>query len=540
MKQHGDGCRSVADSLARALATAVVATLVATAGVGCGGSDESRRGAGTATTGTGGGNATAGAQNGQGGSGGTGTVDPTAAPVSTLFARQYGDDGQQTLTDLAVDDAGNSYVVGLETPAGTLGSVFVLQYDSTGELRWRQPFVADGNSDFLAVQGIAVQPTTGAVILAGYLNGSMTVGGGKLSSANDTHFGLPIPNLWLTALDKAGYVVWSKVFSSPAAVFPSQVFVTGSGDIEVTGTVRENATVGGGPLCCDGTDLGTTTFVARYSPTGDHLWSRAIGGRFFPDGADTDAAGGMVVGGSLSGTATFDGQTFVDGGQAPDGTFVNDGMVLRLDPDGHQVWNQIMTADHHIFPAARLDRAGNILLFGTFQNDVDLGNGQHLSFTPPADATYLDAAFLAKLGPDGTAEWAHALPAIGSGFVETGDLAADAAGDMVLTGITGGGLSLAGVPGRADVGSGDFIAKYAPDGTYLWSRGFAVEWGLQTSPYVAVAVEPSGRVTAAGNFDNTVDFGTGPLTAPGVLTQPGRGAPAPHIPDDVFVVRLAP
>ncbi|HSY38345.1 MAG TPA: SBBP repeat-containing protein, partial [Polyangia bacterium] len=274
MKQHGDGCRSVADSLGRALATLVAATLVATAGVGCGGSDESRRGAGTATTGTGGGNATAGAQNGQGGTGGT--VDPAAAPGATIFARQYGDDGQQTLNDLAVDNAGNSYVVGSEGASSQ--SVFVLQYDSTGELRWRQPFVADGNSGSADVEAIAVQPTTGAVILAGFLNGSMTVGGLNLSSANDTNFGLPIPNLWLTALDKAGYVVWSKVFSSPAAVFPSQVFVTGSGDIEVTGTVRENATVGGGPLCCDGPDLGSTTFVARYSPTGDHLWSGAIGG----------------------------------------------------------------------------------------------------------------------------------------------------------------------------------------------------------------------------------------------------------------------
>jgi hypothetical protein len=537
MKQYGDGCRSVADSLARALATLVVATFVATAGVGCGGSDESRQGAGTAAPGAGGGNATNGAQNGQGGTGGAGTGTPAAAPGTTLFAHQYGDDGQQTLTDLAVDDAGASYVVGLEGPTG--GSVFALQYDATGELRWRQPFVADdASSESVAVEGIAVQPTTGAVILAGFLSGSITVGGVALSSANDTNFGLPLPNLWLTALDKAGYVVWSRVFSSPQAVFPSQVFVTASGDIEVTGTVRENATVGGGPLCCDGPDLGTTTFLARYSPTGDHLWSEAIGGRFFPAGVDTDAAGGMVVGGSLSGTATFDGQTFVDGGTAPDGTFVNDGLVLRLAPDGHEVWNKLLPADQHIFPGARLDGAGNILLFGTFQGNVDLGNGQHLGFTPPVGV--FDAAFLAKLAPDGTAQWAQALQPLDGVFVATGDLATDAAGDMVLTGMTNGGLSLAGVPGRADVGSGDFIAKYAPDGTNLWSRGFAVQAGVQEEPFVAVAVEPSGRVTSAGNFDNTVDFGTGPLTAPGVLTGTGRGAPAPHIPDDVFVVRLAP
>jgi hypothetical protein len=546
MKQHGNGCRSVTDSLARLLGALVVTIFAATAGtagIGCGGSsNDSREGAGTATTGTGGGNATAGGQGGGGGGqtgtgAATGTTDPGATPGSTLFARQYGDEGQQTVNDLAVDDAGNTYVVGSEATPPALDTVFVLQYDATGELRWRQPFVPDGDSN-AAVRAIVFQPTTGAVILAGFVAGTMTVGGQKVSSTPDPVNGGVVPNLWLTALDKAGYVVWTRVFSSPAAVFPDQVFVTGSGDIEVIGTGRDNLTVGGGPLCCEGSDLGITTFMARYSPMGEHLWSTATGGRFFAAGADTDAAGGMVIGGSISGTATFDGETFVSGGATPDRQFVNNGMVLRLDPDGHKVWNEILPATSQVFPAARLDRAGNIVLFGTFQNEVDLGNGQHLSFTPPL--SYLQAGFLAKLAPDGAAEWAHALPPVDNAFVATGDLAVDATGNLVLTGIvTGGGVSLAGVAGRADAGTGDFIAKYAADGTYLWSRGFAVEWGAQDLP-VPVAVDPSGNVSAAGNFDNTVDFGTGPLTAPGVLTLPGRGAPAPHIPDDVFVVKLAP
>ena len=538
MHQEGNGCRWVADSVARVRAGLVVTIVVALvagvvvgiSGVGCGGStDMSRQGAGTGTTGTGGSSPTTGGQGG-------GTA-PAAAPGSTLFAQQYGDDQQQTLNGLAVDAAGNTYVVGTESPQG-IQSAFVLQYDATGELRWRQPFVPDGSSDYTQVSAVAVQPTTGAVILAGYLAGTMTTEGTKLTSVIDPVFGR-IPNLWLTALDKAGYLVWTKVFSSPASVFPTQVFVTASGDIEVIGTTLDNATVGGGPLCCTGPDLGESTFIARYSPTGDHLWSRGFGGRFFLAGGDTDAAGGLVIGGSISGSATFDGQTFVSGGSTPDGGFVINGQVFRLDPDGHQVWSETLPASQQIFPGARLAPGGDVILFGTFRGDVDLGNGQQLSFAPPLD--FLQAAFLARLGPDGAAQWARALPTVGTAFVSTGNLAVDAAGNMVLTGMTeNGGVSLAGVAGQDDTGSGDFFAKYAPDGSYLWSRAFPVQVGAGGPPLVAGPIDPSGDVSGAGNFDNTVDFGTGPLTAPGVLTLPGRGAPAPHIPDNVFVLRLAP
>ena len=176
---------------------------------------------------------------------------------------------------------------------------------------------------------------------------------------------------------------------------------------------------------------------------------------------------------------------------------------------------------------------------GRFGATSNLGNGQQLSFAPQLD--FLQAAFLAQLAPDGAARWARALPPVGTAFVGTGNLAIDDAGNMVLTGMTeNGGVSLAGVAGQDDTGSGDFFAKYAPDGSYLWSRAFPVQVGAGGPPLVAGPIDPSGDVSGAGNFDNTVDFGTGPLTAPGVLTLPGRGAPAPHIPDNVFVLRLAP
>jgi len=48
----------------------------------------------------------------------------------------------------------------------------------------------------------------------------------------------------------------------------------------------------------------------------------------------------------------------------------------------------------------------------------------------------------------------------------------------------------------------------------------------------------SGRPAAAGNFDNTVDFGTGPLMVPGQLVRMGSGPE--WVADNVFTLLLAP
>jgi hypothetical protein len=212
----------------------------------------------------------------------------------------------------AVDGKGNIYVAGDEEPVnlaqppgttateGAVTGAFLLQYSPTGELMWRQPFTPGPNTLDLEVVGVAVQPTTGVEIVLGALGGTVTIGGTTLSSSVDPTSGNQVTNLWLTAVDSAGYVVWTKVIPSTGYVFPDHVFTTSSGDIEVTGGMTDNASVGGPPLCC-GNGITGPRFVARYSPTGDHLWSYGVTGYFSPIGADADADGGLVVAGIVNG-----------------------------------------------------------------------------------------------------------------------------------------------------------------------------------------------------------------------------------------------
>jgi hypothetical protein len=83
------------------------------------------------------------------------------------------------------------------------------------------------------------------------------------------------------------------------------------------------------------------------------------------------------------------------------------------------------------------------------------------------------------------------------------------------------GAGGAGAPAAASTGATIFAAMHG-DAFRRFGLGF----------------DGAGRIAVAGEFDNTVDFGTGPLTPPG---QPTTGSLAPPlVPDNVYVLKLAP
>jgi hypothetical protein len=444
---------------------------------------------------------------------------PAVPSGTTLFAQNYGDEGEQALAGLAVDAAGNVYVAGNEMPEniaqprvfpgpgsptqGTTNGAFLLQYSSTGVLRWRQPFPApaDPNSA-IQVNGVAVQATTGTEILVGTIRGTVTVGDVTLSAPIDPQTGVATSQFWLTSVDSAGYVVWTKLVPTTGFVAPAHVFVTASGDIEVTGAVGDGG-----------------SFVGRFSPTGDPIWSNFITNDFSPVmGAAVDADGGFVLGSGA--------------------------VVMRLDPQGNRRWVQtFVNTSGSTLVGAGLDPSQNVIVYGEFNGTLDLGGG-HVLNGPPTVGGMMDGV-IAKLDPDGTTLWAQQIPGGLGAQPFYASMATDAAGNIALINTGDGfnmGPSFGGVSPLPPQNTliqdfGHFIVKFAPDGTFLWTRGFVTQGSL-APPVTGLAFDSSGRLAAAGNFDNTVDFGTGPLTVPGQLVRMGSGPE--WVADNVFTLLLAP
>jgi hypothetical protein len=236
---------------------------------------------------------------------------------------------------------------------------------------------------------------------------------------------------------------------------------------------------------------------------------------------------------------SFAGETFTVSPSPPSssGLLPSDGVIVRLTPAGQKQWIKIYGGPGSASTAAALDGSGNVIVYGQFNGTLDLGNGQQLTatVTDPLETT----GFLAKLAPDGTTQWSRAFPSTGFNNVTTQMVATDAAGNIAMAGTTAGGIDVGGGTPVLPAGStGDIVATYGPDGTFRWSRGFEVTTSNDASRRIGLAFDGAANLSFSGEFDNTVDFGTGPLTAPG-QTHTG-GSAFPKVPDNVFTVKLAP
>jgi len=108
-------------------------------------------------------------------------------------------------------------------------------------------------------------------------------------------------------------------------------------------------------------------------------------------------------------------------------------------------------------------------------------------------------------------------------------VATDRNGNTFVTGYAGGTMDFGGGP-LADAGLGDaFVAKYNASGVYLWAKrlgGTAQDFGE------GIAVDGNGDVIVTGEFQNTVNFGGGPLTSTGgrdIFIAKYSGATGAHL-----------
>jgi len=136
-----------------------------------------------------------------------------------------------------------------------------------------------------------------------------------------------------------------------------------------------------------------------------------------------------------------------------------------------------------------VDGEGNALISLAYERGgVDLGGGELPGWAGLA---------LAKYGPDGTHLWSRGFPTYNGQRPTVSALTVDAAGNLYVAGAHGEpSLSLGGEP----LPPGPFLAKYAPDGTHLWSHPAKLP-GMEVLAPSALAVdEKRGQLVLAVNF----------------------------------------
>lgn len=152
-----------------------------------------------------------------------------------------------------------------------------------------------------------------------------------------------------------------------------------------------------------------------------------------------------------------------------------------------------------------IDDAGAALVGGRFTGTIALGAG------PPLTSVAQEDAFIARIDADGRVAWARGFGGLPAGSnrsdLVTG-IAAMADGTMIVTGYVEGTVDLGGGPLEhgPDGGWGVlFIARYASDGTHLWSQ----RWQGGTSQSLAgtPTIGPDGSIYVGAEFWGGANIG---------------------------------
>lgn len=236
-------------------------------------------------------------------------LNPDGKP---LWAAQPGSLGEVQGEGIAVDNAGNCYVIG--TFKGRFGNtdvvstgeedIFISKYNSKGRLLWVRRSGGPAQDEGL---DIAVDQD-GSCYVTGFW--------GKETNS-DTLNTLPnrVWNFFLTKYDSKGSLLWQRqgvdnnlgnksIGYGVAVDTEGNSYVTGafSGEL-VLGATRLNSV----PSIDNPEQLYDDVFVVKYDPAGMPVWAVQGGGSAGDDGKDitVDAAGNVYVTGSFYNSANF-------------------------------------------------------------------------------------------------------------------------------------------------------------------------------------------------------------------------------------------
>jgi len=271
--------------------------------------------------------------------------------------------GNQTPRDVAVDTAGRTFVAGSyqnevdfadgdRVCSGT-ECTFVVSVDAAGAHRWT--FTTAGSSGSKSVgNGLAVDPVTGDLVIAGTFEGTEDFGGGARSSAGSG-------DAFFLRLDADGNHLWDRTLGGTSRDSAGGIAIPSDGSIFATGAHRDSD-LGSG-------SISTGLYLLALKPDGNYLWDRSYDVSTSNEDILVDADGGLILVGRATGSIDF------GAGLRSAGLF-----TLGLDPLGAYRWDYPIKGNSaNLTLGTALSPTGDLLVAGRFEATVNFGMASRTS-----------------------------------------------------------------------------------------------------------------------------------------------------------------
>jgi hypothetical protein len=448
----------------------------------------------------------------------TGTVQDAGAEVVVEAAVEAGPDAtimdaaSEAMSEASADapaDSMGTVDAGSDAVADTGGggsdasdggcTLSVADSGVGGTLNWAENF---GTMGYTTATAVALDPTNGDVVVAGYLDGTANFGGGSIESHGDAASGY---DTFVARFDKNGNYKWAKDFGNGLSVTAQGAAVDSSGNVAIGGNFQGAVSFGGGTLTAVGNlDL----FLVEFDSAGSHLWSESFGSSGndqLIDSVVVDGTGSVLVAGY---------GTSVDfGGGALTGDY-----IAKFSSAGTYSWDETFaTSSALITPTLAVDADSNVVFAGAFSGTANLGAGT-------ATSVGGGDAFVAKYAPSGANLWVQQYTAVpqmlgANSGSSVGGLAVDACGNIFFAGTFGAQSTSATISFGSGTLTSDpvnataFLAKIDSVGSGVWSKVFVGSNSDALYPG-NVAADGAGGVTFTFGLAGSVNYGGGSLTSP--------------------------
>jgi len=337
-----------------------------------------------------------------------------------VWTRQFGSSERDEPKGVAVDDAGDVYIVGRtfgtlpgQTSAGGWDA-FVRKYNPGGDEVWTRQFGGGGGESAASVR-------------IDHAGNAYVVGGTRAALPGQKNIG--DYDAFIVKFDPVGATVWTRQFGTRDEDYALAVTLDGRGDPIVAGET--------GGLLAGAAPFGALdSFAREYDPAGNVVWTRQFGSPSddYAVGAAVAPTGEVLVVGTTLGT--LPGQTTKGG---------SDAYIVAIQPSGGDLWaSQFGTTGADDAEAVAYDGAGHVFVAGRV--------GAAL---PDATSYGGSDAFLAAVSPVGEIVWSKQFGGPADDYAMA---LAIGRGGFYLAGGTTGAL-----PGQRTLGERDaFVVNLVP------------------------------------------------------------------------------
>ena len=281
---------------------------------------------------------------------------------------------------LAVDRAGNTYVLGMFSGAVQIGSHsftgdymdgYIAKFRPDGTVAWAKA-IKTSDSRYNEGRGLAIDDSHSdenqwSIYVSGWFNGSLTIQG---QSGTQTYRSSSGYDGFLSKLSaETGNAQWTQTISGKGDQQPFALALGHAGDsgLYMAGKYTTELKIGGITL------KGGSQFVAKLNPqTGAWQWAKNVVALNFQDSLTT-SPNGVVFGGSYSGTIDADPGSGVYSLTSVGGT--SDVALVKLSTSGDFVWARSAGgASIDTLQSITKDPSGRVLASGRFRGTAQFGN----------------------------------------------------------------------------------------------------------------------------------------------------------------------